>query len=211
VAYDAGGSELEVGGDWYDAFWLDEGRTLGLVVGDVVGRGLDASATMGQLRSAVRALASTGLSPSALLEALDGYARRHDVGGMTTLVYAELDLQARELRFASAGHLPPLVAEPGEAATMLWEGRSVPLDSFGLAGPREIAVRRLAPGSAVMLYTDGLVERRDRTLDDGLEALCGEFADHRDAPAEELAETLLESLCDPEHADDVCVLALRLG
>ena len=90
VAYHPAEAGLEVGGDWYDAFWLDEGATIGLVIGDVVGRGIGAAATMGQLRSAVRALASTGLGPGRLIDALDAYAHRHDVGRMTTLICAEL-------------------------------------------------------------------------------------------------------------------------
>ena len=83
-----------------------------MVVGDVVGRGIVAAATMGQLRSAVRALASTGLTPGPLLDALDSYARRHEVGQMTTLAYAELDLDSGVLVLACAGHPPPAMTIP---------------------------------------------------------------------------------------------------
>ncbi|HEY2438354.1 MAG TPA: SpoIIE family protein phosphatase, partial [Solirubrobacteraceae bacterium] len=102
IFYSSAVRGTEVGGDWYDAFWVVDQRTVGLVVGDVVGRGITAAATMGQLRSALRALASTGLSPAATLAALEEYSRRHDVGQMTTLVYAQLDLDSGLLRFACA-------------------------------------------------------------------------------------------------------------
>ena len=93
VAYVPADRGLEIGGDWYDAFWLEPGERVGLVVGDVVGRGLTAAATMGQLRSAVRALASTGFEPGALLEALSEFSRRHAVGQMATVAYAEVDVR----------------------------------------------------------------------------------------------------------------------
>jgi PAS domain S-box-containing protein len=212
VAYRPAVSGLEVGGDWYDAFWLDDGETVGLVVGDVVGRGIGAAATMGQLRSAVRALASTGLGPGPLLDALDEYSRRHDIGQMTTLVYAQLSLGSRRLRFACAGHPPPVIVRPGEEPCFVWEGRSRPLDTF-MAGakPRGEAERPLAPGSAVLLYTDGLVERRSRPLQEGMDLLLAEVAAHRDDAPATLTTTVVRALRDSEHADDVCLLAARLG
>ena len=109
TAYRAGVRDLEVGGDWYDAFWLDEPDRLALLVGDVVGKGLDAAATMGQLRSAVRAYALTVRGPAELLDALDRYARHHHIGRLTTLIYADLDLRTRHLRYAVAGHPPPIL------------------------------------------------------------------------------------------------------
>ena len=212
VAYRPGVSGLEVGGDWYDAFWLDEGRTVGLVVGDVVGRGIDAAATMGQLRSALRALASTGLGPAALLVALDEYARRHEVGRMTTVVCAALDVADGELRYACAGHPPPVLVTPGEAPRMLWEGRSMPLDAHaGRARPRAEGHCRLAAGSAVLLYSDGLVERRSRTLDEGVERLLQAVDERRDDEVAALVAGLADVLEDREHADDVCLLAARLA
>ena len=177
VAYRPGVAGLEVGGDWYDAFWLDEGDTIGLVVGDVVGRGIDAAATMGQLRSAVRALASTGLGPGALLDALDGFVRRHGVGRMTTLVYMQLGIVSRRLRFAAAGHPPPLLVMPGEEPCFVWDGRSLPLDAHAAsARPRSEATRELPPGGAVVLYTDGLIETRAQSLDTGMDRLRDEVA-----------------------------------
>jgi sigma-B regulation protein RsbU (phosphoserine phosphatase) len=210
VAYRPAVAGLEVGGDWYDAFWVEPGTTIGLVVGDVVGRGIEAAATMGQLRSAVRALASTGLPPGALLGALDGFASRHAVGRMATLVCAQLSLETMELRFACAGHPPPVIAPPGETPHLAWEGRSVPLDCFAADGQRAEGACRLDPGSALLLYTDGLIERRRSSLSEGLDRLVDLVAEHRAAPAAELSDAVLRGLHDPEHADDVCLVTVRV-
>jgi phosphoserine phosphatase RsbU/P len=201
---------LDVGGDWYDAFWLDE-RKVGLVVGDVVGRGIAAAATMGQLRSATRALASTGLPPARLLEALDGYAARHRVGAMTTVVYAEVDTETLELRFACAGHLPPVLAPAGGEARLAWEGRSTPL-GFRLKddGSRPEASCELSPGSLVVLYTDGLVERRRQPIDDGLDRLLEQVEASREEPPSRLTAGVLRLLDTSDRQDDACVLALRI-
>jgi serine/threonine-protein kinase RsbW len=211
VAYRPAVSGLDVGGDWYDAFWLDERDTVGLVIGDVVGRGIGAAATMGQLRSATRALASTGLSPGSLLEALDAYAERHDVGRMTTLICAQLGLGSRRLRYACAGHPPPVILSPGEEPCFAWDGRSTPLDvRFGANDPRAEAAITLAPGSTVLLYTDGLVERRSESLTDGMDRLLRVAADHRDDPVATLVGAVVRALHDPAHVDDVCLLAARV-
>jgi PAS domain S-box-containing protein len=212
VAYRPAVKGLEVGGDWYDAFWLDDGETVGLVVGDVVGRGIGAAATMGQLRSAVRALAATGLGPGRLLDALDEYARRHDVGRMATLIYTELSLSSLRLRFACAGHPPPVIVRPGHEPCFLWDGRSLPLDAHVTSGqPRGEAEFTLTPGSAVLLYTDGLVERRAQPLEQGMDRLLGEVAAHRDDTAAALTAAVAHALLEGERADDVCLLAARAG
>jgi sigma-B regulation protein RsbU (phosphoserine phosphatase) len=200
----------KVGGDWYDAFWVLEERTVGLVVGDVVGRGITAAATMGQLRSALRALASTGLGPAATLTALDEYSRRHGVGQVTTLIYAQLELDTGVLRFACAGHPPPLVMEPGGEPWFTWEARSPPLNSFALPGERPEACLRLQPGATLLLYTDGLIERRDRPQDDGMSVLQAELAGRRDQPLDELVRTIPRALGEPHGSDDVCLLGARL-
>jgi serine/threonine-protein kinase RsbW len=209
VVYHPAPTGMEIGGDWHDAFWLDGGETIGLVVGDVVGRGLDAAATMGQLRSAVRALAATGLSPGTLLERLDEYARRHDVGKMCTLVYAELSLAEGALRFASAGHPPPLLAAPGEEPRFAWGGRSTPLDAFGTGAPRDEATEPLPPGGLVLLYTDGLVEERSRPLDDGMERLRSAVAARRAEPLPAILREVVSAAPESQHADDMCALAAR--
>jgi sigma-B regulation protein RsbU (phosphoserine phosphatase) len=211
VAYQPAVRGLEVGGDWYDAFWLDDGDTIGLVVGDVVGRGIGAAATMGQLRSAVRALAATGLGPGPLLDALDAYAERHDVGRMTTLVCAQLELGSRTLRYACAGHPPPLVLRPADEPCFAWGGRSTPLDIYlAPAKPRSEAELTLPPSSTLLLYTDGLIERRSESLQDGMDRLVIEAASRRDEPAANLAVEVVRVLHDPENIDDVCLLVARV-
>ncbi len=211
VSYRPGVDGLEVGGDWYDAFWLQEDETVALVVGDVVGRGIEAAATMGQLRSAVRALASTGLTPGPLLDAMDRYACVHGVGRMTTLAYAQLDLASGALRYACAGHPPPIVVEPGDEPRIVWEGRSLPLDAFRAGHQaRPEGACELAPGSMLLLYSDGLVERRLESIDLGLERLLGEVRAHGGREPAELAAALVRGLRDPESSDDVCLLVARL-
>ncbi|MDX6717537.1 MAG: phosphoserine phosphatase RsbU/P [Baekduia sp.] len=209
VEYRPAVAGLEVGGDWYDAFWLGD-RQIAVVVGDVVGRGIDAATTMGQLRSAVRALAATGLEPGALLEALDGYARRHAVGEMTTLSYATLDLDTGALAVACAGHPPPAIAEPGQAPAFVWGGRSTPLDATGEAVPRSQTERSIAPGSTLVLFSDGLIERVDRPLQTGLDTLLAELDRRRAQRAAALARGLtVAMLAGRTSSDDVCTVALR--
>src|SRR3954453_15211887 len=152
VAYRPADTGIEVGGDWYDAFWLEPDETLGIVVGDVVGRGVRAAATMGQLRSALRALASTGLEPGALLEALSEFARRHEVGQMATVAYAEIDVRLGAMRYACAGHPPPAVLEPAAGARFTSDGRSPPLDAYEHWVDRPQATCRLAPAATIVLY-----------------------------------------------------------
>jgi PAS domain S-box-containing protein len=203
-------SGLDVGGDWYDAFWVGEGR-VGLVVGDVVGRGIGAASTMGQLRSAMRALASTDLRPGRLLEALDSYAARHRIGCMSTVVYAELELAEGGLRFACAGHPPPVLAAPGEDPRLAWEGRSPPLDLHLREDRQRVeASCRLEPGGLLFLYTDGLIERRERSIDVGMELLLEEVRSRRDEPAQAMPASILRALEADEHRDDACGLVAKL-
>ena len=210
VAYRPGVKGLRVGGDWFDAFWLTPGERLAVVVGDVVGRGLGAAATMGQLRSALRALAAGEHGPARVLESLDGYVRRHDVGTMTTLAYAQVDVTSGEVCLCCAGHPPPVVLEPGRPARFEWAGRSLPLDAFGVAHERAEGSFVLAPGGSLVLYTDGLVERRDSTLPEGMDALLAAL-DRRDDTADALAAGLVDELAPLDGAaDDVCVVAARL-
>jgi sigma-B regulation protein RsbU (phosphoserine phosphatase) len=211
VVYRPAESGMEAGGDWFDAFWVDDGETIALVVGDVVGHGVDAAAAMGQLRSAVRALASTGVPPGALLGRLDEFARRHGVGKMCTLTYAELSLATGLLRFASAGHPPPLLAVPGQEPDFAWGGRSTPLNLSGAAGGREEATESLPPGSMVLLYTDGLVEQRSQPLDQGMERLRSSVAAQPSDTVSAMLARLIREVPGSEHDDDICVLAARLA
>ncbi|HEX8207365.1 MAG TPA: SpoIIE family protein phosphatase [Solirubrobacteraceae bacterium] len=208
VAYRPGVKGLEVGGDWYDAFWLEPEERVGVVVGDVVGRGLGAAATMGQLRSAVRALASTGFEPGALLEALSEFSRRYEVGQMATVAYAEVDVRLQTMRYACAGHPPPVVLEADGGASYAWEGRSPPLDAHMHWTDRPEAALQLSPGATLVLYTDGLIERSDRPLRTGLDELLANVDRLREVAPEMLATTLADEVA---HPDDVCVLALRLA
>ena len=211
VVYRPAEKGMEVGGDWFDAFWIDDGGTIALVVGDVVGHGIDAAATMGQVRSAIRALVSTGLTPAALLERLDEYAWRHQVGKMSTIVFAELSLGTGAFRFACAGHPPPLLAFPGQEPRFAWGGRSAPLDAYGFDGSRSEAVESLPQGSTVLLYTDGLVEHRAQRLDDGMERMRSVVAAHHSKTVSTLLSRLMRDVPDAEHGDDICALAVRLA
>ena len=152
---------------------------IGLVIGDVVGRGIEAAAAMGQLRSAMRALASTGLGPGELLSALDVYAHRHAVGETATLMYAQLDVLTGDLRFACAGHPPPVLLDAAGEARLLWEGRSRPLWVDERAEPRPEGACRLGAGDTLVLYTDGLIEDRARPSEDGLDRLLAAMGDAR--------------------------------
>ena len=165
---------------------------------------------MGQLRSAVRALASTGLGPGRLLDALDAYATRHDVGPMTTLSTpssAWLAAAALRVRRAPAAAAP----SPGEEPCFPWEGRSTPLDVAARRRAAPEAELTLEPGSTLLLYTDGLIERRTQSLDDGMDRLLRAARPTATRPWPTLVATLVRELRDPAHADDVCLLAARLS
>jgi PAS domain S-box-containing protein len=211
IEYQAAGEGLDVGGDWYDAFWVNGDDRIALVVGDVVGRGITAAATMGQLRSAVRALAATDLRPGPLLTALDRFSRRHGIGMGTTLVYAELDLSDRSLRWACGGHPPPLLARRDSEPAFLWEGRSAPLDAYvGQVPTRDEASLVLEPGDLVLMYTDGLVERRTAPILDGMDRLADVVTMRRDDPGASLVPHVFRLLQDGDHSDDACLLGLRV-
>jgi sigma-B regulation protein RsbU (phosphoserine phosphatase) len=209
VNYQPGVDGLEIGGDWYDAFWTGE-RSIGVVLGDVVGRGLEAAAVMGQLRSAVRALASTGLGPAALLDALDRYANQYGVGEMATVACAQLDLDTGDLRIACAGHPPPAIAEPGSHPSFVTDGRSAPLDVYSTSAARPQAELVLGQDAVLLLFTDGLVERVDRPMDTGLDNLLSELGRRAGGPARDIAADLPRiMLADSRTRDDVCVVVLR--
>jgi serine/threonine-protein kinase RsbW len=206
--YRPGVEMLEVGGDWYDVFLADQG-VLSVVVGDVVGRGLGAASAMGQLRSAVRAVAGPDVGPAHLLSRLDRFVEQVEAAGMATLAYAELDLASGLLRYACAGHPPPVLLPARGEPRLLWDGRSTPLGAFVHPQERSEAVVQLGPGDRLLLYTDGLVERRDRSLDDGLALLGTAAASVAGQPLGEAVRTLTTSLlADERGRDDVCVLLL---
>jgi serine/threonine-protein kinase RsbW len=202
---------LEVGGDWYDTFPVTDG-TIGIVVGDVVGRGIQAASAMGQVRSAIRALAGARLGPARLIERLDAFVEQVETARWATLAYAEIELDTGRTRFACAGHPPPMLAQPTDPPQLLWEGRSTPLGTLPGLPARSEAALTLQPGARLLLYTDGLFERRHRSLDEGLDRLVEEFDRRRDAPLSTLIDGLTEAmLADEEGHDDVCLLCLSFG
>jgi anti-anti-sigma factor len=208
--YLPGTRQTQVSGDWYDVIPLPDGR-VGIVIGDVVGRGIEAAATMSQLRTALRAYAIEGLEPAAVVAKLHRLVDHLRVGLSTTLAYLDFDPFTREVRYVSAGHLPVLHVRADGASAFLPGARSTPLGAalVGATIPQERMV--LAPGDAVLLYTDGLVERRDVGIDRRLEELRAAVAgapEYLPAALDHLTATLL-GLEDPRH-DDVALLALRV-
>jgi serine phosphatase RsbU (regulator of sigma subunit) len=201
---------LEVGGDWHDAFPLPDDR-IGLVVGDVVGRGIEAAAAMGQLRSAARALAGAGLGgPGHVLAALDGFAAGLPLARMATLAYAEVELAGGNVRYACAGHPPPVLVAADGSATLLWDGRRPPLGIAPSSDPAVEGCATLGQGDQLLLYTDGLVERRSESLDDGLARLVEQLAAARAGAPQETVDRLVEALAIGQDADDVCVLSVAM-
>ncbi|MFR9806418.1 SpoIIE family protein phosphatase [Pseudonocardia sp. RS010] len=207
--YNPGTEGTEAGGDWFDVLDLADGR-VALVVGDVVGRGPSAAAVMGQLRSALAANLVNGQSPATALEQLDLFARRVTGARASTVACAVVDTDSGVLRYACAGHPPPLVAGP-DGVRLLDGGRGTPL---GVAGrpPFAEAEGRIDPGETILLCSDGLFERRTEVIDDGMDRLAetfGSLAGHRPA---DMVDVLLERMLDEEGAPDdtVVVLARRV-
>jgi len=206
--YLPGTAELEVGGDWYDAIHLSNGR-FGLVVGDVVGKGVRAAATMGQLRNAIRAFSLDRLKPTTTLGRLSRLAEEVIETSFATVVYAELDPETGVCRYASAGHPPPILATLDGRVELLEGGRGLPLGT-GASSTYRQAVVELPHGSVLLFYTDGLIERRGRSLDQGFERLRAAVATGPRDP-ERLADHVLEHLIgDADRRDDVVLLVARL-
>jgi PAS domain S-box-containing protein len=206
--YEAGSDVLEVGGDWYDAFELPDGR-IALTVGDVVGHGLPAAAAMGKVRTALSALAEHAAGPGELLERLDGFLARSGATDFATVCYAVIDPVTCVMEYASAGHPPMLVVSPESATTWLDGAQSPPLSGLGTRRPQKSAI--LEPGSLLVLYSDGLIERRNERLDDGLRRLAAATQDVADSPVDDVCSALVVALgVDKARADDVVVLAIRL-
>jgi PAS domain S-box-containing protein len=205
--YRAGVAGTQVGGDWYDVIELGESRTA-LVVGDVMGRGVAAAAIMGQVRAAVRAYARLGLPPAVLLESVDAVVRDLAPDQIVTCVYAVFDPADLVLRFANAGHLPLLVRYADGSSARLGGEPHPPL---GVGTPFTVTQEvHLPPGASVLLYTDGLVERRGEDLEAGIESLL-QFASALDVPLEEMPEALVRSrLPEGVTDDDVAVLVARV-
>ncbi|KOG48801.1 protein phosphatase [Streptomyces virginiae] len=198
-------SDHDVGGDWFDAIPLPGGRT-GLVIGDVMGHGVHAAAVMGQLRTAVRTLARHDVPPAQLLRSLDAVVADLGEDEMATCVYAVHDAASGICVIARAGHPPPAVVTPDGSITFLDGPPGTPLGTGGQDFRTEEV--RLPPGSLLVLYTDGLIEARDRDLDEGMAQLAGALR-RVDQPLEELCQGILRLLLPSAQQDDVAVLLAR--
>ena len=220
AAYVSASESAEVGGDWYDVFALPDGA-IGLAMGDVTGHDLSAAAAMGQLRSVLRSYAWEEPAPEQVLDKMDalvaGFAMRH----LATVFFGRIESESRTdgdaddgteggsvLRYANAGHLPPMLRLPDGTVEVIDDGVSV-LIGVDAGIPHEAASRRLPPGSTLLLYTDGLVERRDRGLTEGVEELRAIVASGPANP-DELREHVLAHLGAGRREDDIAVLAVLL-
>lgn len=199
------GPGSEVGGDWFDVIPLPEGKTA-LVVGDVMGSGIAAATTMGQLRTATVTLAALDLEPAEVLRHLDDIAASLS-RPFVTCVYAVCDPALGQFCISSAGHLPPVVVSPEGVAELVDVPPGAPL---GVGGTDFSTVTLdLAPGSRLVLYTDGLVEVRDEPIDQRLDKLC-RLLDGPRRPLEQLCDGLLTELRHPDGHDDVVLLVAHI-
>ena len=195
-----------VGGDWYDVFVLPSGD-LGMVVGDVAGSGLSAAVIMGRIRSALRAYALEFPGPADVLRKLDHkmqYFEENDV--MATVSYAVLDPDSGQLAISSAGHIPPVIAAPGQRGAVAQIAVDPPIGVADAPG-RQVATLALAPGAVLCLFTDGLVERRDEPIDDGIIRLCQAVTP---GPPEGVCVSVMQALVGRQYpGDDIALLVLR--
>lgn len=201
---------VRVGGDWYDVIPLSDGR-LAVAIGDVAGHGIESTALMSQLRSALRAYALEHESPAAVVQRLDDLLLQIEPDGMATLVYLVYDARTGSARFSAAGHPYPLLVTEDAGVRFLEGGRSLPL-GVGMDGERSQGHVDLPPRSVLVLYTDGLVERRTRPLDDGLEGLAsvvGRWREDPEVTCEAIVEHLLEN--DPQMDDAAFLVMSVLG
>jgi PAS domain S-box-containing protein len=200
-------SDAEVGGDWYDVMQLPNGQ-VGFAIGDVAGHGLRAAATMAQLRMALRAYALEEDSPVQIVRRVHQLVQRLPMTEMTTMIYLVFDPDSGTVAFANAGHPPPLLIATDGSTSFLEDGLAPPL---GTAPHPDYYVERTSPlpaGSTLLLFTDGLVERRGDSIDLGLHRL-EEEASGTHAVLDELCDHLLASLLGTEVSDDIALLALR--
>ena len=218
VRYDPAARAAQVGGDWYDAFLQPDGATM-LVIGDVVGHDTAAAAAMGQVRGLLRGIAfTTEQGPAAVLTRLDAALEGLRVGTQATAVVARLEQSPEERRdgvtqlvWSNAGHPPPVALTVGGEVRLLGEDEEADL-LLGFDPSSERTERRttLARGSTVLLYTDGLVERRGQHLEEGLDRLRAAMAELGHLPLQELCDELLRRLPPATREDDVAMVAVRL-
>ncbi|WP_296604212.1 SpoIIE family protein phosphatase [Nocardioides sp.] len=221
VRYTSAADVAQVGGDWYDAFMQPAGATV-VVIGDVVGHDTAAAAAMGQLRSLLRGIAvTTGDGPAEVLRRVDEAMATLLVDTTATAAIARFEATEEErrdgvlrLRWSNAGHPPPLVTGPPDQpdVRVLWGPQPDLLLGFAPDVPRDESEMVLVRGSTVLLYTDGLVERRGQPLDDGIDVLTSVFEEltARGLELEDLCDELLRRLLPERPEDDVAVVAVRL-
>lgn len=208
VRYQAASRPLQVGGDWYDVIDLEDGR-IALVVGDCVGHGLAAATVMGQLRSACRALLLDQPSPGAVLAKLDRFAARLPGAQCTTAVCAVLKPDTGELVYSNAGHPPPILVDADGTTRVLDDGHTIPL-GIRPDRPRPEAHITISPRATLLLYTDGLVERRRSSLDVGIARAAALVQDGRAATLDDLANQIMLRLApNGGYQDDVVLLLYR--
>jgi serine phosphatase RsbU (regulator of sigma subunit) len=195
-----------VGGDWYDVFVLPSGK-LALVVGDVAGSGLGAAVVMGRIRSALRAYALEFPGPADVLAKLDRKMQYfEETPIMATVCYAVLDPGSGQLAISSAGHLPPVIASPGQPTELAEVVADIPIGVTRHFG-RQVTTLTLVPGAVLCLYTDGLVERRYEHIDDGIARLCQAVTPE---PPEDVCATAMQTLVGHQSpGDDIALLVLR--
>jgi PAS domain S-box-containing protein len=209
VRYEPAVPPLEIGGDWYDVLPIGDHR-IGIVVGDCVGRGLPAAAIMGQLRSSARALLINGAEPALLLEQLDSAASLIPNAYCTTVFLAILDTDSGVLHYSNAGHMPAMLAGPAPASTsVLTDAASVPL-AVRRDEPRPQASLVLPAGSTLMLFTDGLVERKHESIDIGIARAADTLVDTMRLPLDEVPAAVVSALAPASgYDDDVAMVIYR--
>jgi PAS domain S-box-containing protein len=207
AVYVPGSSEAEIGGDWYDAFALPDGRIV-LSVGDVMGSGLDAAVTMGKVRQSMRVAALLDADPLTMLRVADATFRMDDAGGLATALAAVIDPAAMTMRYACAGHYPPLVRDRAGAVRELPADPGLPLGLRGAAGSR-VDTLELEDGELLVLYTDGLIEST-RDAHEGERRLHAALrAAHARDPRP--AQSIHDAVLVDGSRDDVAILTIRVG
>ncbi len=210
VRYRPAVGALNVCGDWYDLVELPADR-MAVAVGDVVGHGLTAACVMGQLRSALSAAVRVANGPATALDVLGLYARSVEGAQSTTAVLAVVDWSRHTITYSSAGHPPPALLHPDGAVELLDQATDPPLGARLEHLPRPQADAAFVEGATLVLYTDGLIERRREDIDTGLGRLTSSLARHRTDDAETLADTLLSELIPAGGAtDDAALVIFRL-
>lgn len=209
VRYEPAVPPLQIGGDWYDVLPLGEHR-IGIVVGDCVGRGLPAAAVMGQLRSSTRALLINGAEPALLLEQMDSAAALIPDAYCTTVFLAIVDTESGVLQYSNAGHMPGVLVGPDPGmSSLLDDAASVPL-AVRHGTPRPQGTRVLPPGATLLLFTDGLVERKRESIDDGIARAANVLGTTMDLPVDRVADVVLRELAPAAgYDDDVAMVVYR--